>query len=369
MNRTAYTLIGPSLRTSMAWKAKNGKWRRTSILILVLLSIFYLEFLIYFVQAWTWQSLHCPTNSKCTRFLFVADPQILGELDEPNSITIWDNDRYLHRTFLLALSHIQPDAVVFLGDLMDEGNRANDFEFQRYVDRFFNIFPLENVPQSLFLPGDNDIGGENGDPILPSVVYRFRHIFHKTKELIVNLCLILKVNPVLEPMPRPDPSHVTSEKFIRIGVSHFPLLGMSTPFTEKVLKDFKPHVIFSAHSHLSRLRGPTMKNPSPLNDMIGPVQLGQVNQTKDKDYEDGWSDGSFNTVQEIEVPTCSYRMGVYNMGYGYALFDETRKELQYAVLWLPNRLIHLKLYLYMSSCFGLVFLFWFICAYGRAHRS
>lgn len=35
-------------------------------------------------------------------------------------------------------------------------------------------------------------------------------------------------------MPQPDPSQVSSEKLIRIGVSHFPLLGMSTPFTEKV---------------------------------------------------------------------------------------------------------------------------------------
>lgn len=228
------------------------KWQRTSLFILVLLFIFCLEFLIYFVQALTWQKLKCPSNSKCTRILFVADPQILGELDESNWITIWDNDRwvgmnshftklfiyelnliqwntlnsnflcsrYLHHTFMLALSHIQPDAVVFLGDLMDEGSRANDFEFKRYVNRFFNIFPLDHVPkvglnlfdfsrfwffyafhstgllfwfQSLFLPGDNDIGGENGDPILPSVVYRFRHIFHKTKELLVNLCLILKV--------------------------------------------------------------------------------------------------------------------------------------------------------------------------------
>lgn len=69
------------------------KWRRTSIFILVFLIVFCLEFLVYFLQAWTWQKLHCPANSKCTRFLFVADPQILGELDEPNPITIWDNDR------------------------------------------------------------------------------------------------------------------------------------------------------------------------------------------------------------------------------------------------------------------------------------
>lgn len=299
--------------------------------------------------------------------MFVADPQILGELDEPSWITAWDNDRYLHRTFLLALSHIQPDAVVFLGDLMDEGSRANDFEFKRYTDRFFNIFPMDQVSQSLFLPGDNDVGGENGEPILPSVVYRFRHIFHKTNQLIVNFCHVLKINPVLEPMPRPDPSLISSERFIRISVSHFPLLGASTPFTEKIIREYKPHVIFSAHSHLSRLRGPTMVTPSPLNGLFGPIQLGLLNQTKDRDYEEGWSSSA--GVHEIEVPTCSYRMGVSEMGYGYALLDETKKELQYVVLWLPDRLKHLQLYLYLIPIFCLSVLWWCLCVYRRSQRG
>lgn len=47
---------------------------------------------------------------------------------------------YLRLTFSLAFKHAQPDAVIFLGDLMDEGNRADNDEFKRYVDRFFSIF-------------------------------------------------------------------------------------------------------------------------------------------------------------------------------------------------------------------------------------
>lgn len=323
---------------------------------------------MYFALPLSWEQLTCPATSRCTRFLLVADPQILGRIDEPSWVTIWDNDRYLHRTFTSAMSFSDPDAVLFLGDLMDEGSRADDFEFQSYVDRFFSIFPLDSTHKVFFLPGDNDIGGENGDPILPSTVDRFRHIFHKSSELVVNRCRVLKVNPVLEPIFHQSSKKVKNDKFIRIAVSHFPLLGQSTSFTEKMLNDIKPHVIFSAHSHLSRLRGSTRSTASPLTRSLGPVLLGNRTQTGQDFYDDDWMNVA--EVNEIEVPTCSYRMGVANMGYGYALFDETKQEFQYVVLWLPKRLHHLKLYLAVPVIICLLILGWWCwVAYCRPHHN
>lgn len=350
----------------MALRYKTWKWRRTATIISIFLLVFGIEFLSHFFQAWTWKRLSCPSGSSCKRLLFVADPQILGEHDEPNWITIWDNDRYLRRTFSLATSHVQPDAVVYLGDLMDEGNRADDFQFERYVKRFFNIFPLNPKIETLFLPGDNDIGGENGDPILPSIVQRFRQIFHKKTELVVGLCHIIKINPVLEPISQLSSNQLSSDKSIRIAVSHFPLMGMSTPFTEKILRNFQPHLIFSAHSHLSRLRGPSMKSPSALLGRLGPVQFNRLNRTKEHNYDGGWK--SIADVHEIEVPTCSYRMGVADMGFGFALIDETRREFQYVVLWLPSRLKHLKLYMVAGIVFMLFTLWWCLCGYGKSHK-
>jgi hypothetical protein len=55
--------------------------------------------------------------ASCFRVLLVADPQILGEENE-NFLTIFDSDRHLHKTFREAKSLVQPDAVMFLGDLM-----------------------------------------------------------------------------------------------------------------------------------------------------------------------------------------------------------------------------------------------------------
>lgn len=53
----------------------------------------------------------------CLRVLLIADPQILGE-DHETLIARFDSDRHLLKTFDQAVSHVQPDVAIFLGDLM-----------------------------------------------------------------------------------------------------------------------------------------------------------------------------------------------------------------------------------------------------------
>jgi hypothetical protein len=77
--------------------------------------------------------------------LLVADPQLVGEKDELQFLGIfsrWDSDIYLQRTYSLALKHVKPHVVVFLGDLFDEGSTAEEEEYQRYLARFRKIFDL-----------------------------------------------------------------------------------------------------------------------------------------------------------------------------------------------------------------------------------
>jgi metallophosphoesterase superfamily enzyme len=52
--------------------------------------------------------------------------------------------RYIYKTFQKALSHVDPHVVVFLGDVMDEGSVATDEEFKRYVERFHNVFHVND---------------------------------------------------------------------------------------------------------------------------------------------------------------------------------------------------------------------------------
>lgn len=74
----------------------------------------------------------------------MADPQILGE-ERENVLTRWDSDRYLFNTYGRALQHVNPDNVIFMGDLMDEGSIAEKNTFERYLHRFSKIFFLKNT--------------------------------------------------------------------------------------------------------------------------------------------------------------------------------------------------------------------------------
>lgn len=49
-------------------------------------------------------------------------------------------------TYNLAYDFIQPDFVIFLGDLMDEAHIASKEDFYQYVRRIFGIFLGQQKP-------------------------------------------------------------------------------------------------------------------------------------------------------------------------------------------------------------------------------
>ena len=69
----------------------------------------------------------------------------------------------------------------FSGDLIDEGSVAGEQEFKDYVRRFYRIFNIKKNHDQIhhmFIPGDNDIGGEGWDRVTPEKVERFEWAFH-----------------------------------------------------------------------------------------------------------------------------------------------------------------------------------------------
>jgi hypothetical protein len=133
--------------------------------------IFYNEFLVYWISYINWPSVHNYSTSKTNesyRLLLVADPQLIGENDEPwflSWIAQWDSDRYLRSTYALANSHVKPNATIYLGDLFDEGLKSSDEQLYRYYNRFQRIFQCEKMQnvhkiKQIYISGDNDIGGE-----------------------------------------------------------------------------------------------------------------------------------------------------------------------------------------------------------------
>lgn len=137
------------------------------ILYCSLLVIFYNEFLIYWIYYSNWPLGHHIKSNEKINLLLVADPQLIGDFDEPwyrSSIAKWDCDRYLLNTYRLAEWHVKPDLVIFLGDLFDEGVKATNKQFKSYYNRFSSIYKLNAYSRKyIFLSGDNDIGGEYND--------------------------------------------------------------------------------------------------------------------------------------------------------------------------------------------------------------
>ena len=122
--------------------------------IVLLFAIIYNEYFAYYSYYALWPSLPISKLSKNTpkgessdilKILFVADAQIQGYLNEGSTgpIKRWDSDRYLSKTFSWAMHAYNPQVVVFLGDLIDEGNEADKDDYLDYVTRFKNIYSLK----------------------------------------------------------------------------------------------------------------------------------------------------------------------------------------------------------------------------------
>lgn len=115
-------------------------------------------------------------------------------------------ESYLAKTFNQAKDYVEPDWILFLGDIFDEGLSANDDEFQRYFERFDSIFQYEKQEQKcIVIPGDNDVGGEYYGDKQPILRQRFRNYFGNTIALFKHKFIeYLKVKSISSKKTRKD---------------------------------------------------------------------------------------------------------------------------------------------------------------------
>ncbi|XP_023295173.2 metallophosphoesterase 1 isoform X2 [Lucilia cuprina] len=304
---------------------------RTLLLLTLLLSA-YNEFFIYYFNRNSWQEINCKLDN-CTRMLLIADPQLLGLTYDKSfysGLARYDSDRYLQKTFQQALTFTKPHIICFLGDLLDEGNVASPDEFQSYVQRFRNIYKTEEDARLIHIPGDNDIGGENGEYISNLNIRRFEEAFTQRDIFDYNLLRFFKINRMMLDFTNPD--RLNNKQKLRIGLSHAPILIGGGPLLRAILTELDPHIIFSGHWHESRI----FIHPSTkvINFYEPNVKHFNLKTLKEQQH----------SYLEIMVPTCSYRMGKTNIGMGYAVLENY--DLSYTVLWLPNRFISLIFYVF-----------------------
>lgn len=329
---------------------------KLSALILVG-SIFLNEFLAYWLCSLSWPSFTVPEDGAV--ILFLADPQIQGLANEPGGmrgmVQRWDSDRFLHKGYSWAQAKYNVSAAVFLGDLVDEGSETRDqATYQDYVARFHSIYPQHSPSQqTIFIPGDNDIGGEGVDPVTLEKIQRFTRHFGPFQP-------VYKVGGNVEIVPvsrLTEQGHFNlslktaqiSVGAVVVAVSHVPVLPPNGRYSERVLELVRPSVVFSAHDHRGYLFTADKETRKPVKELEkfsrssdpSPFTL----QTKDGTKPS-------RRVWEVVVPTCSYRMGVPEMAFGLAVVDSSG-SLTYSNLWLPSRFFQLKVYL---ACLCLVLL-------------
>ncbi|KAJ2989890.1 hypothetical protein NUW54_g8643 [Trametes sanguinea] len=121
------------------------------------------------------------TTARPTHVLLVADPQILDHRSYPDrppwlmSLSQFVVDLNLRKSWRATLKR-RPDAVVFLGDMMDNGRLdMSDEEYNRYVRRFRSIFAADGRLPTYYIPGNHDIGLGSSSP-----TYRFsEHVLER----------------------------------------------------------------------------------------------------------------------------------------------------------------------------------------------
>ncbi|CAN7992788.1 unnamed protein product [Ixodes hexagonus] len=333
------------------------KRRRCRMLVLLVLGYAVVfEWLVYLVHPlWNWPRL--PVHNEISvRLLLVADPQLLGRSNTAvgplGYIERWDSDRFIRKTHELAHYYFKPDVTIFLGDLFDEGEIASNKDFWSYMQRFLRIFSAVRFRQAVIIPGDNDIGGELTAP-QEREIRRFNSYFRNDSVTSYGGVDFIKVNYLTKSYAYR--SYLTRlGRNLRVVLSHMALSSTYGPYGKEVMKDLDPDLMFAGHRHVSE-------------HVAARRQDGSVESLRLRFTDDRVAvrlNLSRQLVHEIEVPTCSYRMGTHTIGFGAAIIDPDR-TLTYGVLWSPDRLLHLECHLVVLSVSGLVLLLWA----GVLHRA
>jgi len=336
-------------------------------LFIVCAVVAYCEIFSFSVSCWQWPKLSSANEADDLRVLFVADPQLVGLRNEPpflGAITRWDCDKYLQFGFFHAVSYVRPDVVVFLGDLLDEGSVASDDEYLTYVHRFRKVFRMPTNVQSIFTFGDNDVGGEGLDSKQQSKIDRFtKHLEHyKAGNHNVGISTIKHVT-----FQKISDMRAHSTGRYRIVCNHMPLLGHLPMEVSKIIEILQPHLIVTAHTHLFRLyrwkeygSQESLQNRNKTQSIWKKQSVDATNQPSPMYFN--LTDVS--QLYELVIPTCSYRMGVPNMGYGAAIINKDG-QMKFDVLWLPSRYLQLTLYLVILSFIGFWLFMSRLCRYVR----
>lgn len=223
------------------------RWKQLATLFLLMWSVIhYFERVkpYYVFQSCLWKEWESwPHESDPHHSIIIGDPQIVDNYSYPSrswlelTITKIFSDNYLHRNHNIYSKVLDPDSIIFVGDLFDGGREWTDKVWLKEYVRFNKVFnPIEGVRQLRQIPGNHDVGFGNGIDF--GKYSRFKAYFGNADEVVVlgNHSIVLmdtvsiscidnnKISQASSKFLRSfeDPSN-TYKELPRIVISHVPL--------------------------------------------------------------------------------------------------------------------------------------------------
>lgn len=107
-----------------------------------------------------------------SKVLLIADPQLIDNHTYPGRISPllklskFTVDNYIYKNYKSLINQLEPQTIIFLGDLLDNGRESTDEYYEGEYQRFIRIFVKPAIHKNIELitniPGNHDIGWSNG---------------------------------------------------------------------------------------------------------------------------------------------------------------------------------------------------------------
>ncbi|KAI0305609.1 Metallo-dependent phosphatase-like protein [Multifurca ochricompacta] len=300
-----------------------------------------------------------PGKGKATHILLVADPQILDErsyLERSSLLRALSRifvDMNLRKAWHIAKS-TRPHAVIFLGDMMDNGFADMHItKYQEYVQRFRSIF---SAPQSLavyYIPGNHDVGLGNGRDTSTLARPRYKAAFGPLAQHVVlgGHSLLMVDAPALvdEDWRRDNASESRTDglpqdlKYLQhLRAGHAPdaplILFSHVPLYRSPNSDCGP---LREKGSIPAVRGEgyqTLLSPETSQLLLKEFRPALIFSGDDHDYCEHTHTFLENSVPEVTVKSISIAMGIHQPGFQLLSLSSEPRTRAHRPCALPDQL-------------------------------
>ncbi|KAI8603848.1 Metallo-dependent phosphatase-like protein, partial [Dissophora ornata] len=247
----------------------------------------------------------------------IADPQLTDWYSYKQSgLSLWltefYTDIFMRRSFARLHQNLQPDAVLFLGDLMDGGRETMD---ERTFEKNRNRF-LENVSNGrsvrLYVAGNHEVGF--GDTIVRKAVRRYKQEFGSINyeinvgnhSLVILDTLALSAN--LTSIQKESREFMTrlgqeTPSLPRILFTHVPLFRLDTTFCGEARESGQLILDRNGEQYQN------MVNASLSREILHNIQPDMIFSGDDHDWCEIVHSLDDKLTPEVTVPTFSFAQG------------------------------------------------------------